>query len=190
LPPLIWIMAGSRPVAAENRNGKESEMSGLSVYDVKSREKWQELLDEMERELGMFCAILDADHQLQQSSGGRNDLCLEIQGRESVRPVICGQSQGYIAGLARSGKTSVVEICEAGMAKLVVPIFSNGDYLGCFTSCGALLPGDAVETFFIDKTAGLGEETIEKLAETAPVVGKEGLERAGQDLFRRLNEPG
>ena len=140
-------------------------MSGLSVYDVKSRDKWQELLDEMEHELGMFCAILDANHQVQQSSGGRNDLCLEIQGRESVRPVICGQSQGYIAGLARSGKKSVVEICEAGMAKLVVPIFSNGDYLGCFTSCGALLPGDEVETFFIDKSGRVDSFKLGPLSE-------------------------
>lgn len=162
-------------------------MSESSVYDKKDREKWQELLDETERELGLTCAVLDADNQILQSSGRRNDLCLDIRSRESAKPVICGQSQQFMAGMARSEKNSVVEICEAGMAKLVVPIFNNGNYLGCLTSCGALLPGEAVETFFIDKNTGLGEETIEKMAKTAPIVEKERLEKVAEDLFLRIN---
>lgn len=165
-------------------------MHALTVYEMKNREMWQEIVDEMKRELGMFSALLDADHQILQTSGERNELCLAIISHESAKPIICGQSQQYMAEMARNEKTSVVEICEAGMAKLVVPIFHAQDYLGSLTACGALLPGGEVESFYIDKNTGMGEDTISKMAETAPLVKKERLQQAAEDIIRRLSDIG
>jgi ligand-binding sensor protein len=166
---------------------KETEMSELSVYDVKSRENWQELLDEARSAVGMPAALLDPNNVILQSSGERNELCTEIRSRKESLPVICGQSQKFMAETARTQKAPLVEICEGGLAKLVVPIFRGENYLGCVTTCGSLLPQTEVETFLIQKASGLAEDAIAAMAEKVPTVKKEDLERLGEDLFRLGN---
>ncbi len=162
-------------------------MNEKSVYDVKSREEWQVILDKVQHEIGMFSAVLDAQNQILQTSGERNNLCWEIVNHESAKPVICGQSQQYMAQMARSGKKPVVEVCEGGLAKLVVPILQDQDYVGAFTSCGAIFPGEEIEIFFIDKNTHMGEEAIQHRAKTVPVIERERLQRVAESLMRKLS---
>ena len=162
-------------------------MSELTVYDVKSRETWQELLDEARSAVGMPAALLDQNNAILQSSGERNELCTEIRSRKESLPVICGQSQKFMAETARTQKAPLVELCEGGMAKLVVPIFRAENYLGCMTTCGSMLPNTEVETFLIEKATGMGEDAVAAMAKKNPTVKKEELQRLGEDLFRRVN---
>jgi ligand-binding sensor protein len=162
-------------------------MSELSVYDLNSRETWQELLDETQSALGMPTALLDPDNIILQSSGERNELCREIRSRNNAKPVICGQSQQFMAEMARTQKSSIVEICEAGMAKLVVPVFRDKNYLGSITACGSMLPETAIETYLVEKATGIGGDAIAEMAEKVPTVQKEQLQQLAEDLFRRLS---
>lgn len=162
-------------------------MSELTVYDVNSRETWQELLDEARSAVGMPAALLDPNNAILQSSGERNELCTDIRSRKESLPVICGQSQKFMAETARTQKAPLVELCEGGLAKLVVPIFREQNYLGCVTTCGSLLPGTEVETFLIGKATGQGEEAVAAMAKKVPTVKKEELQKLGEDLFKRLN---
>jgi hypothetical protein len=57
-------------------------MSELTVYDVKSKENWQKLLDEAQAAVGMPAALLDTNNAILQSSGERNELCTEIRSRK------------------------------------------------------------------------------------------------------------
>lgn len=161
-------------------------MSQLTVYDLKSRETWQELLDEVHSALGMPTALLDADNVILQSSGERNELCREIRSLEKAKPVICGQSQKFMAEMARTKITSIMEICEAGMAKIVVPVFRDQKFLGSITCCGSILPEMEIEAYFIEKTTGLGGDVIADMAEKIPIVQKEKLQLFADNLFRRL----
>jgi ligand-binding sensor protein len=162
-------------------------MRKLSVYDLHSREIWQELLDEMQSSLGLPASLVGPDNIILQSSGERNELCQEIRGREKALPVICGQSQQFMAKLAQSQKNFVLELCEAGMAKLVVPVFRDQEYLGTVTACGCLLPGTEIERYLIEKTADIDENTIAETAAKVPIVRKEKIQNLAEDLYRRLN---
>ena len=162
-------------------------MSEMSVYDLNSRETWQELLDETQSALGMPTALLDPDNVILQSSGERNELCREIRGGKESKPAICGQSQQFMAEMARNQKSSVVELCEAGMAKLVVPVFLDQNYLGSVTACGSMLPQTEVETYLVEKTTGIGGDAVAEMAGKVPSVKKEQLEKVGEDLLRRLS---
>lgn len=162
-------------------------MSELSVYDLKSRETWQELLDEMQSALGMPTALLDSKNIILQASGERNELCREIRSRKKALPVICGQSQQFMAKMARTQKSAVVEICEAGMAKLVVPVFRDQNFLGFITACGCMLPETEIEKYFIEKATGIVGDAIDEMAEKVPFVQKEKLQKFAEDLFCRLN---
>jgi len=162
-------------------------MSELSVYDLKSRETCQELLDEMQSAIGVPTALLDPKNIILQASGRRNELCREIRSRKKALPVICGQSQQFMAKMARTQKSAVVEICEAGMAKLVVPVFRNQNYLGSITACGCRLPETEIETYLVKKATGIVGDTIDEMAEKVPFVQKEKLQKLAEDLFCRLN---
>ena len=163
-------------------------MSELSMYDLNSCETWQELLDETQSTLGMPTALLDRGNIILQSSGERKELCREIRSRKNAKPAICGQSHVFMATMARKQRSSVVEICEAGMAKLVVPVFRDQNYLGSITTCGCKLPETEIETYLIEKTTGIGGDAIDEMAEKVPIVQKEQLQQLAEDLFCRLND--
>ena len=162
-------------------------MNEVSVYDITNRRAWQELLDETHSELGLPVALLDPRNIILQSSGERNELCRQIRGRQKALPVICGQSQRFMAKMARTQQTYVVEFCEAGMAKLVVPVLRDQDYLGSITSCGCLLPEKEIEAYLIEKTAGIGLDIVSEMAAKVPICKKEQLQHLAETLFLRLN---
>jgi len=162
-------------------------MSEPCVYDVKSRENWQKLLDQTQSESGLPTALLDSKNIILQSSGERNALCKGIRKNDKAKPVICGQSQQFMAEMARKQQSTVIEICEAGMAKFVVPIFRDKNYLGCVTACGGLFPETEVEAYLIEKTTGLDESPILQMAKTVPMAQKEQLRKIANALFRFLN---
>jgi ligand-binding sensor protein len=162
-------------------------MNEFSVYDLNNREAWQELLDQTQSSLGLPTALLDPKNIILQSSGERNLLCREIRSRNKAKPVICGQSQQFMAEMARTQKSSVVEICEGGMAKLVVPIFHDHNYLGSITACGCLTPETEIEAYFIEKASDIGGDAIAEMAESVPTVQKQKLQQIAEDLFRRLS---
>ena len=66
---------------------------------------------------------------------------------------------------AKQSQKAVIGECDAGMMKIAVPIFSEGEFLGTAGGCGLLPAGGEVETFMIEKTAGLSEEEIAGLCE-------------------------
>jgi hypothetical protein len=66
---------------------------------------------------------------------------------------------------AKQTRKAVIGKCDAGLVKIAVPIFSNGNFLGTAGGCGLLPQGGEVETFMIEKTTGLSEEEIAALCE-------------------------
>lgn len=162
-------------------------MNDISVYDLNRRETWQALLDETQSALGLPVALVDPENIILQTSGERNKLCREIRSDKKALPVICGQSQQFMAKMAQTQKAVVVEICEAGLAKFVVPVYRDDNYLGCVTACGCLLPETEVEAFLIEKTAGIDEQAVNEMAVTVPVIQEERFKQIAENLFDRLN---
>jgi hypothetical protein len=66
---------------------------------------------------------------------------------------------------AKQTHKAVIGECDAGLMKIAVPIFSNGNFLGTAGGCGLLPQGGEVETFMIERTAGLSAEEIAALCE-------------------------
>jgi len=67
--------------------------------------------------------------------------------------------------MAQAKKTGrfVVGECDAGLVKIAVPIFVEGEFLGTAGGCGRLPAGGEVEAFIIEKTTGLTEEEVSEL---------------------------
>jgi ligand-binding sensor protein len=70
-----------------------------------------------------------------------------------------------LANEARDTHKPVIGECDAGLSKVVVPIFVGDEFLGAAGGCGLLLDDGEVDSFMLNKTLDLPEEKTEELAE-------------------------
>ncbi len=99
-----------------------------------------------------------------------NPLCPVIKSLEKGQSFICATAHMNLANQAMQSKAPVIEECDAGLLKLVVPIFQNDEYLGVVGGCGLSAEGSEVDVFSINKLAGIDEKTIERLASDIPTI--------------------
>lgn len=158
------------------------------VYRIKSREEWQEILDNLFEELGLPAALMDRENVVLQTSGERNPLCAAIREREGSLSFICGQTQQFMSEQARKMKQPVVDMCEAGLVKLVVPFFLNGVCAGNVTACGAVCPEEEIETYLISQSTNVSEEDLEPLCKEVPEIERARVVQAAFRLFQEIEK--
>jgi ligand-binding sensor protein len=70
-----------------------------------------------------------------------------------------------IAMQAMRTRKTVIEECDAGLVKMVVPVFVDDEFVGAIGACGFLLDDGEIDSFLINKMTGIDEEKIERLSE-------------------------
>ncbi|MGD8993559.1 MAG: PocR ligand-binding domain-containing protein, partial [Desulfobacterales bacterium] len=86
---------------------------------------------------------------------------------------ICAVAHQNIAAQAERTRQPVIAECDAGLMKLAVPIFVNGQFLGVAGGCGHVLENGEVDSFMVNKTIGVAEEEITNLSAAIPVMTME-----------------
>ncbi len=160
----------------------------MSVYDIKSEEEWQKVLDDVCEESGMPAALVDKKNIVLQVSGERNPLCSEIRANNESLAFICGQTQQFMTKQAKSIRKPVFDACEAGMLKFLIPLFLDTDFVGSITVCGSCAPGEEIETFAIAKSTKMNENEIRPLAKMVPEVDQEKVRGVAQRLFQKIKK--
>ena len=64
----------------------------------------------------------------------------------------------------------IIEECDAGLIKMVVPIFVKDEFVGAVGACGFLLDDGEVDSFLVHKMADIDEETVENLSKGIPTT--------------------
>lgn len=137
----------------------------MNLTDLQPLEKWIELEEEIHRRSGMRASVYDIDGiGITGRSGHANDLCPEIRASGKGQTYICAVAHQNMAAMAQSSGAPVIEECDAGLLKIVVPIFCRGDFIGAAGGCGLIAENGEVDDFMINKTTGLPEERIAALA--------------------------
>ena len=154
------------------------------MYDIRSQKEWQDMLDFVHKELGMLSAITDKENEVLQVSGERNPLCARIRSSKEALAFICSQAQQSMAQETKKKRSPVIDTCDAGMAKFVVPVFLKGDFVGTLTACGARIPKTEIETFVIEKSIKTNGLDIDKLTQQVPQCDEETIARVVQRLSR------
>ena len=93
-----------------------------------------------------------------------------------------------IATLAMRSRQAVVEECDAGMLKLVVPIFVNDEFVGAVGACGFLLDNGEVDTFLVNKMTDINEDKVERLTEGIATITTEKAEILGQYITNQISK--
>ncbi len=102
-----------------------------------------------------------------------NRLCPEIKATDKGQSFICAIAHMNLAAMARNSREAVVEECDAGIVKIVVPIFVEDNFVGAVGACGKCLDDGEVDTFLVNKVTDIEEEKVERLAQDIEVISME-----------------
>lgn len=143
----------------------------MKLTDLQPLTQWIELEEAIRRRSGMRASVYDIDGiGITGRSRQANDLCREIRATGKGQTYICAVAHQNMAAMARNDRTPIIEECDAGMLKIVVPIFCGDEFVGAAGGCGLLLEDGEVDDFMINKTTDLPEGKILELAEGVPTM--------------------
>jgi ligand-binding sensor protein len=137
-------------------------------------EKWLELEQKINERSGLNASVFDVNGvRITNFKKWANKLCPVIKADEKGQSYICAVAHQNIAAEAEHSRKPVIAECDAGLMKMVVPIFVNDEFLGVAGGCGYVLGDGEVDTFMVNKTIGLAEEELKKLSDDVPVMTPE-----------------
>jgi ligand-binding sensor protein len=143
----------------------------MELTDLLPIREWEALENEIHERSGLSTSIFNIDGiRITDNMKWPNRLCPEIKADPKGQSFICATAHMNIALQAKESCQGVLEGCDAGLVKLVVPILVNDTYLGAVGACGLLLDDEAVDDFLIDKTTDLKEAEIQELCNGIPSI--------------------
>ena len=149
----------------------------MKLTDLQPLEKWIELEEAIRERSGMRASVYDIDGVgITGQSQHANDLCPAIRATGKGQTYICAVAHQNMAVMAQNGRAPVIEECDAGLIKIVVPIFAGDEFIGAAGGCGLLMEDGEVDDFMINKTTELAEETITKLAGSVATLSQQEAE--------------
>jgi ligand-binding sensor protein len=161
----------------------------MKLTDIAPEEKWVALEHEINRRSGLDANVFNVEgYRISECKNWANDLCPEIKATDKGQSFICAPAHMNIAAQAMKTKKTVIEECDAGIVKMVVPIFLNDEFVGAIGACGFLLDDGAVDSFLVNKMTDIDEEKIEKLAEGIPSITTEKAEALGNYITSQIEK--
>ena len=117
-----------------------------------------------------------------------NKLCPAIKATEKGQSFICAVAHMNLATMAKNRSKAVVEECDAGLVKIVVPIFANNTFIGAVGACGLLMQDGEVDSFLINKIAEIDEDKIDTLSQGINSISNDKIEELIAFIESRLSE--
>ncbi len=149
----------------------------MKLTDIAELEIWLELEKKIHERSGLNASVFDVDGvRITDFKKWANKLCPVIKADEEGQDYICAVAHQNIAAQAKRSRKAVVAECDAGLMKLVVPIFLNGEFLGVAGGCGYIAENGEVDMFMISKTTGITEEKLMDLSDDISVMTPEQAE--------------
>jgi ligand-binding sensor protein len=161
----------------------------MTPFDLKSREEWTDIVGRVYEATRMTATLTDdKGKHLLDEQGERFPLCCKIRENDASLTFICSQTNMAMLEEVKQARKPVIDECEAGLIRMVVPIFRDDVLIGQVTACGLAAEGeDEVDPFLISKQVGISEAEVEKLAAHTPAVPKEEIEAIADRFFSELN---
>ena len=159
----------------------------MKLTDLAPLEKWIALEKDIHKKSGLDVNVFDTKgYRISEFKNWANRLCPEIKATDKGQSFICAPAHMNIATLAMRSKQPVIEECDAGMLKLVVPIILNDEYVGAVGACGFLLDDGEVDSFLVNKMTDINEDKVEKLAEGIDSITTEKAEILAQYIADQI----
>lgn len=145
----------------------------MKLTDILPIDRWEELEKDINARSGLNASVFDTEGtRITAFKKWANRLCPVIKADPKGATFICAMAHQDVAAEAAQTRQPVIGECDAGFAKLVVPIFVDDEFLGVVGGCGLRLDGNAVDSFLISKTTDIPEEKAAELASDAGEITK------------------
>jgi ligand-binding sensor protein len=161
----------------------------MELTDILPVEKWLELEKDIHERSGLASNVFNVQGiRITDYKVWVNRLCPVVKANDNGQSFICAVAHMNIADMAKNSKETVIEECDAGLLKLVVPIFVKGEFLGAVGACGLLLDDSDVDSFMVNRTIEIGEEKVEGLSDDIKRVSTEDIEALGEYITERIKK--
>jgi len=159
----------------------------MDLTDILSKEEWAAFEKELFDRFQINCTVYNTDGiGVTGKPNWCNRICPEIKANKESLAAICAPgNQNFMAQAEKTRKPIIAE-CDAGLVKIAVPIFNQDEFLGTAGGCGLLPVGGEVETFLIEKTAGLTETEIAGLCEGMGTMTEDQAEEMAQFIEEKI----
>ena len=159
----------------------------MKLTDLAPLDKWIELEKDLHKKSGLDVNVFDTKgYRISEFKNWANRLCPEIKATDKGQSFICAPAHMNIATLAMRSKRPVIEECDAGMLKLVVPIFFKNEFVGAVGACGYLLDDGEVDSFLVNKMTDISEDKVERLAEGIDSITTEKAEKLAEYITNQI----
>ncbi|HDD35246.1 MAG TPA: hypothetical protein ENF30_00430 [Candidatus Desulfofervidus auxilii] len=160
----------------------------MRLTDILAVEEWQRFAAEIFEKYGMNAAINDSEgNVIHPAPGWANEICPLIKG-DPQRRVVCASAQQNMMKVAKDKNITIIEECDVGFTKFVVPIFYKNEFLGTAGGCGVVLKGSEIDTFYLAQLLNKTEEEVEKMLSSVKEISEEELKQAVEFVERRIKE--
>lgn len=157
----------------------------MKLTDIAPMARWMELENDIHTRSGMDANVFDTrGYRISDQKHWANQLCPAIKDTDKGQSFICAPAHMNIAAQAMRSRAPVIEECDAGMIKLVVPIFMNEEFVGAVGACGMRFEDSEIDAFLINKMTEIDEEKVEALSATVRSNARE----LAEDLVRYIQE--
>jgi ligand-binding sensor protein len=159
----------------------------MSVKSIRSDAEWTELLSELYSQTGMVASLTDPDGKILMNVGERNSLCSRVRENPESLKFVCSQTASAMTSQLLAMRQPVIDVCEGGLWRLVVPVLLNGKVVGQVSACGLAVAGEEPDSFVLSRQLGESEEQINNLLTDLPTANEVTLESMAARLMLRVN---
>ena len=159
----------------------------MKPTDLQSVEAWAQLERELPDSTGLTVVVFDAENaRVTETMTSANELCPLVKGRPESVSQICAMAQQSLLAATRHTGEPVVDECDAGMVKLVVPMFSGDHLVGSISGWGRRLADGELEHGYVADSTGESSERVRTLARTVGDISREQAERVAAGIHQRV----
>jgi len=160
----------------------------MRLTDILPLDQWIAFEKDIHERSGLDANVFDTDGiRITDYKQWVNRFCPAVKADDRGQSYICAVAHMNIAEMARQAGEAVIEECDAGLLKMVVPIFVKDEFVGSMGACGLLLDGGEIDSFMVNKTVGMDEEDIEDLSHDIPQITQADVTALAEYIRERLD---
>ena len=161
----------------------------MHLKNILPIEKWIKLEKKISKISGLDSNVFDINgYRISDFKKWANRLCPAIKDTDKGQSFICAVAHMNLATLAKNTKKPVIEECDAGLLKLVVPIFVKDEFVGAVGACGCLLDDGEADSFMINKTTNIETDKIENLSRDLPRITSQKAESLAKFIQAEIDK--
>ncbi len=161
----------------------------MQLINILSLDEWKALEKELHERSGLDVSVFNTDGiRITDYKEWVNRLCPVVKDHDKGQSFICAVAHMNIAAIASQTKKPAIEECDAGLLKLVVPIFVDNEFIGSVGACGLLLDDGEVDSFMVNKTIDIDEEEVENLSDDIRSISTRDAEQLARHITEQINE--